>query len=50
MKPLPFRQRGYILALNIAVLAVMLVGATYMGQLLHLALRLARMDASRALV
>ena len=50
MKPpafLPRRQRGYILALNIAVLAVMLVGATYMGQRLHLALRLARMEEQR---
>ena len=44
---LPRRQRGYILALNIAVLAVMLVGATYMGQRLHLALRLARMEEQR---
>ena len=43
----PARQRGYILALNIAVLAVMLVGATYMGQRLHLALRLARMEEQR---
>ena len=41
------RQRGYILALNIAVIAVMLVGAAYMGQRLHLALRLARMEEQR---
>ena len=47
MKSPPFRQRGYILALNIAVLAVMLVGATYMGQRLHLAQRLARMEEQR---
>ena len=41
------RQRGYILALNIAVLAVMLVGATYMGQRMSLAMNLARAEQQR---
>jgi general secretion pathway protein K len=40
-------QRGYILALNIAVLAVMLVGATYMGQRMSLAINLARAEHIR---
>lgn len=41
------RQQGYILALNIAVLAVMLVGATYMGQRMSLAMKLARAEQQR---
>ena len=41
------RQKGYILALNIAVLAVMLVGATYMGQRLSLARNLALAEQQR---
>ena len=40
-------QKGYILALNIAVLAVMLVGATYMGQRMSVALNLARAEKNR---
>ena len=40
-------QGGYILALNIAVLAVMLVGATYMGQRMSLAMNLARAEQKR---
>lgn len=52
MKPLgllPDRksQGGYILALNIAVLAVMLVGATYMGQRMSLSINLARAEQKR---
>lgn len=31
-------QRGYILALNIAVLAMMMVGAAYMGKRMSLAI------------
>lgn len=41
------RQSGYILALNIAVLAVMLIGATYMGQRLSLAKNLALAEQQR---
>ena len=41
------RQKGYILALNIAVLAVMLVGATYMGQRMSLARNLALAEQQR---
>lgn len=41
------RQQGYILALNIAVLAMMLVGATYLGQRLSLATKLAQAEQQR---
>lgn len=40
-------QHGYILALNIAVLAIMLVGATYMGQRMYVAINLARAERQR---
>lgn len=44
----PFcRQKGYILALNIAVLALMLVGAAYMEHRLSLARDLARAEKQR---
>ena len=36
------REQGYILALNIAVLAVMLVAATFVGQSVSDAVALAR--------
>ena len=45
--PPPRRQKGYILALNIAVLALMLVGATYMEYRLSLARDLARAEKQR---
>lgn len=41
------RQQGYILALNIAVLALMLVVATYMGQQMTTARQLARAEQER---
>ena len=41
------RQRGYILALNIAVLAMMMVGAAYMGKRMSLAIDLARTEKQR---
>lgn len=41
-------QGGYILALSIAVLALMLVGATYIGQRMSLALKLAQAEQQRA--
>lgn len=44
---LPRGQRGYILALNIAVLALMLVGATYIGERMSLALKLAQAEQRR---
>lgn len=37
-------QRGYILALNIAILALLMVGATYIGQRMSLAMRLAQAE------
>lgn len=40
-------QGGYILALNIAVLALMLVGATYMGQRMSVAITLAEAEKQR---
>ena len=40
-------QRGYILALNIAVLAMMMVGAAYMGKRMSLAIDLARTERQR---
>ena len=43
----PHRQRGYILALNIAVLALMLIGATYIGQRLSLAKTMAQTEKQR---
>lgn len=43
----PGRQRGYILALNIAVLALMFVGVSYMGQRISLATRLAQTEKLR---
>lgn len=44
---LPRSQGGYILALNIAVLAMMLVGATYIGERMTLALKLAQAEQRR---
>ena len=41
------QQKGYILALNIAVLAIMMVGATYMGQRMSLARNLALAEKQR---
>lgn len=41
------KQSGYILALNITVLAMMLVGATYIGQRMALAMRLAQAEKQR---
>ncbi len=38
------RQRGYILALNLAVLALMLMGASYVGQRVFDAVRLAKTE------
>lgn len=43
----PRSQGGYILALNIAVLAMMLVGATYIGERMTLALKLAQAEQRR---
>ena len=43
----PRRQKGYILALNIAVLALMLVGAAYMENRISLARDLARAEKQR---
>lgn len=43
----PRGQRGYILALNIAVLALMMVGATYIGQRMSVALKLAQAEQQR---
>lgn len=40
-------QGGYILALNIAVLAMMMVGAAYMGQRMSLARQLAQAEQAR---
>lgn len=44
---MPRHQKGYILALNIVVLALMLVGATYIGQRMSLAKTLARVEQQR---
>lgn len=41
------RQKGYILALNIAVLTLMLIGATYMGHRMSVARDLARAEQAR---
>lgn len=41
---IPSRERGYILALNLAVLALMLMGASYVGQRVFDAVRLARAE------
>lgn len=43
----PRQQKGYILALNIAVLALMLVGATYIGQRMSLAKTMAHTEKQR---
>ena len=43
----PCRQKGYILALNIAVLALMLIGAAYMEHRISLARDLARAEKRR---
>ena len=43
----PRRQKGYILALNIAVLALMLIGAAYMENRISLARDLARAEKQR---
>ncbi len=40
----PGREHGYILALNLAVLALMLMGASYVGQRVFDAVRLARAE------
>jgi len=45
--PILRHQKGYILALNIVVLAVMLAGATYIGQRMSLAKVLARAEQQR---
>lgn len=45
----PFRQRGYVLVLTIAVLAVMLLGATYMGRRISLARDMAAAEKQRTL-
>lgn len=45
--PLPERQQGYILALNIAVLALMFVGVSYMGQRIAAATHLAQTEKQR---
>jgi general secretion pathway protein K len=41
------KQKGYILALNIAVLALMFVAVSYMGQRMTLAINLARAEKQR---
>lgn len=41
------RQHGYILAMNIAILAMMFVGVSYMGQRMSLAIRLAHAERER---
>lgn len=40
----PSRQKGYILVLNLAVLALMLLGASYVGQRVSDAVRLAKVE------
>ena len=40
----PFKQQGYILVLNLAVLALMLLGASYVGQRVSDAVRLAKAE------
>lgn len=43
----PGKQGGYILILNITILALMFVGVSYMGQRMSLALRLAQTEKQR---